>query len=261
MKQCYLFLLLTVVLSSCSGIINVLTKSRDAVSENSQSTPISYVLWDELLQKHVKDNGRVDYKGFIKDTIELNEFLALIEHNHPNEKHWSTDEQLAYWINAYNAYTVKLIVDNYPVSSIKKIKSGVPFINSVWDKTFIEIEDKSYSLNNIEHGILRSAFDEPRIHFAVNCASISCPNLMNEAFFPERLDEQLHKTGTLFLNDSSKNSLSPERLGLSKIFKWYKSDFTKTKSLKEYVAQFLEEDISNKKIGFEDYDWNLNDVE
>ena len=108
--------------------------------------------------------------------------MEELRKGHPNDKHWTETEQLAYWINAYNAFTVELILDHYPVASIRDIKEGVPFINSVWDIDFIKIEGKTYSLNDIEHRILRREFDEPRIHFAIVCASISCPKLRNEAF-------------------------------------------------------------------------------
>ncbi len=261
MKYAALVIGLLFITSSCSSVINVLAKKKDAVSSDSMSKPIDYTIWDNLLNKHVKDNGKVDYKGFIKDADQFNTFIALVEDNHPNNKYWSKDEQIAYWINVYNAYTVKLIMDNYPVESIKKVKGGVPFINSVWDIDFITIEGITYSLGNIEHGILRKNYDEPRIHFAVNCASTSCPNLLNEAFVAEKLDAQLDKTAEVFLYDNTKNVIGSEKLELSKIFTWYKSDFTKHGSLKDYIQQYVKEDISSKKISYLKYDWNLNDVE
>ncbi len=261
MKNLCLVLTLLIITSSCSSVINLLTKKRDAVSNKSQSTPIDYTIWNNLLQKHVKDNGRVDYKGFMGDSDQFNSFLQSIQNSHPNDNNWSKDEQLAFWINTYNAFTVKTILDNYPVEGIKKIKSGVPFINSVWDVKNIDIETETYSLNQIEHGILRAAFVEPRIHFAVNCASISCPNLLNEAYFPNQIDSQLNKVAKEFLYDPTKNEITGDKLKVSKIFNWYKSDFTKNGSLNAYLQQFIDADISSKKIGYADYDWNLNDVE
>ena len=141
--------------------------------------PVTHEIWDSLLREHVSEKGLVDYKGFIKDSIQFNKYLDLLSKNHPNDKNWSKDEQLAYWLNAYNAFTVKLIMDYYPVKSIKDIKNGIPFVNTVWDIKFIKIEDRTYDLNNIEHGIIRPTFKDPRIHMAVNCASISCPKLQN----------------------------------------------------------------------------------
>ena len=156
----------------------------------STSPPIDHTQWDNLLKKHVSQEGNVNYKGFIADKTLLEEYLGLLSTNPPN-KTWTKEEQLAYWINAYNAFTVKLIVDHYPVRSIKDIKKGVVFINSVWDMEFFTIGGKKMNLNDIEHGIIRKEFKEPRIHFAVNCASLSCPPLRNEAFTASQLDEQL----------------------------------------------------------------------
>jgi len=132
----------------------------------SNSTPISHEIWTELF------DGKVNYKGFAEDKARFDEYLNLLNTHHPNDKNWSKNEQLAYWINAYNAYTVELILKHYPVVSIKDIKKGLPFLNSVWDIEFIEIEGNTYDLNHIEHEILRKEFDEPRIHFAIVCASI-----------------------------------------------------------------------------------------
>ena len=229
-------------------------------NQPSESTPVSHKTWDGLLQKHVKE-GKVNYKGFIQDSVQLNAYLKVLQDNHPNTKHWSPNERLAYWINAYNAFTVKLIVDNYPVKSIKDIKKGVPFINTVWDIKFIKIEDATYDLNNIEHGIIRAKFKEPRIHFAVNCASISCPNLYNRAYVAEKLDEQLTIVAKDFLADTNKNIISAEKVELSKIFQWYGGDFKKDgKSLIEYINQYAPTKVNeDAEKSFLDYNWNLND--
>ena len=164
----------------------------------SEARPISHTLWDSLLQLHVTTSGRVDYKGFIKDSTKLQQYLNLLSSHHPNDKFWTKEERLAYWINVYNAFTVKLIIDHYPVQSIKDIKNGIPFVNTVWDIKFIHIEDQTYDLNNIEHGIIRARFNDPRIHFAVNCASISCPKLLNKAFQAEKLNGQLNEAARSF---------------------------------------------------------------
>ena len=150
------------------------TTSCKVKSYYSESAPISHSLWTDILQEHVTEEGWLDYQGVKKDSQRFNEYLRLLNDHHPNPDTWTRDERLAYWINAYNAYTVELILKHYPVESIKDIKRGVPFINTVWDIEFIEIEGRNYSLNNIEHGILRPKFDDPRIHFAINCASYSC---------------------------------------------------------------------------------------
>ncbi len=226
----------------------------------SNSTPISHEIWTELLQKYVVD-GQVNYKGFAEDKVRFDEYLNLLNTHHPNNKNWSKDEQLAYWINAYNAYTVELIVDNYPVESIKDIKKGLPFLNSVWDIEFIEIEGNTYDLNHIEHQILRKDFDEPRIHFAIVCASISCPNLSNEAFTASKIDHQLSTQAHAFINDKTKNNISPNEAQLSKIFSWFKSDFTKKTTLLEYINQYSDRQASSDaKVSYLDYDWGLNEL-
>jgi hypothetical protein len=226
----------------------------------SNARPISHNTWDSLVQKYVSEEGNVNYKGFIADSTKLNKYLALLSANHPNEKFWTKEERLAYWINAYNAFTVKLIVDNYPVPSIKDIKNGIPFVNTVWDIKFIHIEDATYDLNNIEHGIIRPKFNEPRIHFAVNCASQSCPKLANYAFTADKLDEQLDQAARSFINGSDKNQISKDEAKLSKIFSWYGGDFKKNSSLIEFINQYSDVKINAKAdIDYLDYDWSLNE--
>ena len=177
---------------------------QNSVGINSTEPP-SHAIWDELTRKHVDKNGRVDYSGFQEDVVRLDEYLAVLSANAPDPTKWSDEEQIAYWINAYNAFTIKLVADHYPVESIKDIKRGIPMVNTVWDIKFIEIGGEEYDLNNIEHGILRKDFDEPRIHFAVNCASESCPILRRGAFTAENLDKQLTEQARIFLADESKN--------------------------------------------------------
>ena len=194
-----------------SFFISILT-SCGVKEIKSNSTPISHDIWNKLLQKHVNAQGKVNYKGLIEDSTDFNKYLTLLKSNHPNEKNWTKNERLAYWINAYNAFTIKLILDHYPVKSIKDIKNGIPFVNTVWDIKFIHIESATYDLNNIEHSIIRPRFGDPRVHMAVNCASTSCPNLRNEAYVAERLDEQLDAAATAFVNDKTKNILDPKNL-------------------------------------------------
>ena len=155
----------------------------------SASRSISHAGFDALLQKHVNEAGWVHYEGFIQDSTKFKEYLQLLSKHHPNDENWSREEQMAYWINAYNAFTIQLITDHYPVAGIKDIKNGIPFVNTVWDIKFIRIEGVDYDLNNIEHGILRPKYQDPRIHFAVNCASISCPKLQKTAFTADQLEE------------------------------------------------------------------------
>ena len=239
----------------------VFTGCRTAKTVASDSPPVSHEIWDQLLQKHVAENGQVNYQGFIQDSLEFNRYIELLKAGHPNDNNWSPDQQKAYWINAYNAFTVQLIIRHYPLESIKDIAGSIPFVNTSWDLKFIEIEGVRYDLNNIEHSILRKEYDDPRIHFAIVCASYSCPTLRNEAFIAEQLDKQLDDQGRDFINDPRKNRIeNAQKAELSKIFSWYGGEFKKKTTLIEYLNQFadtkLEEDA---EISFMEYNWSLNE--
>lgn len=226
------------------------------------STPPSHQIFDELLKKHVRIDGVVNYKGFIADKEKLEMYLDLLSNNAPDRQKWTKDQQLAYWINAYNAFTVKLIVDNYPVASIQDLhpKIKIPLVNTVWHIKFFKIGGEDANLDEIEHKILRKEFDEPRIHFAINCASFSCPLLLNEAFFPDRINEQLDKVTKSFINDPKRNKISKDQLEISKIFSWFQGDFTKNGSLIDYLNQYSTVKINPKaKVSYLDYDWSLNE--
>ncbi|MEI6410532.1 MAG: DUF547 domain-containing protein [Bacteroidota bacterium] len=233
-----------------------------AIKRDTDSKPVTHEIWDELLKKYVNTDGFVNYKGFLADTVRLNEYLHLLETAHPNDKNWSRDEQMAYWINAYNAYTVKLILRNYPVQSIKDIKRGLAFVNSVWDIQFIKIQGYTYDLNNIEHNILRPVFKDARVHAAINCASYSCPKLQREAFTAKRLNEQLDAAMRGFVNDPLRNRISAEKAELSEIFKWFKGDFERDAgSLRDFLNRYAVVKINDKtEISHIDYDWRLNEA-
>ena len=211
------------------------------------------------MQQTVDDEGWVDYESLHKNPEKLEAYLDLLRENHPSEE-WTEEEKLAYWINAYNAFTLDLIVRNYPLESIKDIRRwSLPFLNSAWDIKFIEIQNEKYSLNNIEHDIIRATFDEPRIHFAVNCASYSCPPLLNVAYEASTLDVQLEQQAIGFVNDPLRNKISNDKIELSKIFSWYKSDFTESGTLIDYLNQFSEIEIEKgTETEFIPYDWSLN---
>ena len=231
-------------------------------SDLPPTEPVSHRLWDELVKSHVSERGLVDYQGFIRDSARLQAYLDVLSSRHPNPETWSEEARMAYWINAYNAFTVKLILDYYPVESIKDIKSGIPFINTVWDIKFIEIQGQTYDLNNIEHGILRSKFEDARIHGALNCASMSCPRLRAEAYVENRLDEQLDDAMHQFINDPELNRVGKDKAELSKIFSWYKGDFlNEAPSLRDYINRYAETELrSEGEITFLDYSWELNEA-
>ncbi len=228
--------------------------------ERQNTTVIEHQIWSGLVAQHVQASGKVDYNGFRKDNERLSEYLELLSNNPPG-KNWSQTEQLAYWINAYNAFTVKLILDHYPLKSIRDIGRGLPMVNSPWDIKFFAIGNVSFDLNTIEHEILRKRFNEPRIHFAINCASVSCPKLRNEAFTAEKLIDQLEDQARQFINNPEKNVIESARIKVSKIFDWFKSDFTKTQSLMTYLQEYTEMDLSGNttKVDYMDYNWNLNE--
>jgi len=210
----------------------------------------------------VDEEGRVDYRGFLQDRTELTGYLDQLSKNAPNPETWSRDAQLAYWINAYNAYTIELILEHYPVQSIRDIGSKImiPNIVSPWDIKFIEIGNEKYDLNNIEHSIIRKQFDEPRIHFAVICAAHSCPQLRNEAYTAKNLEQQLGEDARNFINDPSRNKIQTDKVQLSKLFSWYKGDFTKGMNLAEYVSQYAEVPVNDDaRVSFLEYDWSLNE--
>ncbi len=229
-----------------------------AIAAMSQQAP-SHQQWDKLLKKHVNASGMVNYKGFLKDKAELDAYLKTLSDNAPQAS-WTSNEQKAYWINAYNAFTVSLILMHYPVKSIKDIAGKIYKINTAWDIQFINIGGKKYDLNNIEHGMLRRKFNDPRIHFAIVCASMSCAKLRRDAYLAAKLDAQLDEAGKDFLNDKSKNRISGDKAELSKYFSWYKGDFTKNGSVENFINKYVTTPLSaGAKITYLDYDWSLNE--
>jgi hypothetical protein len=229
--------------------------AKQSVSKTSDSkndiANINHSNWNTLLQKNVSKSGTVNYKGFQKDSKALSAYLNELSANVPT-KAWSKNATLAYWINAYNAYTVKLIIDNYPTKSIKDI-------NDPWGIKFISLAGKKYSLEGIENEILRK-MDEPRIHFAINCASVSCPNLLNEAYTEAKLEQQLKAVSKSFINDKTKNTITANKIEVSKIFDWFGGDFKTKGSVIVFLNQYSSTKISsNAQVNFKEYNWNLNE--
>ena len=214
----------------------------------------SHFNWDYLLHLHVSSKGDVDYKSFKKDSEPLGKYLKLLS-DFPPKNNWSKNEKLAYWINLYNASTVKLILDNYPISSITEINNGKP-----WDLKFIKSGNNIYSLNQIENDIIRPRFKEPRIHMAVNCAAISCPKIMNKAFVAEKLSSQLTKQAKAFVQNELKNKLTKSSVKISKIFEWYEDDFEADGGIIAFLKKYSDQEINeNASISYLDYNWKLNE--
>ena len=218
---------------------------------NSNNELIDHSSWNNLLKKHVTIDGKVNYKGFKADENELKDYINYLGTHSPHDT-WTKEEQLAYWINAYNALTVDLIIRHYPVKSIKYIKNP-------WEQRLWKLGDKWHNLDEIEHQILRK-MNEPRIHFAIVCASFSCPKLQNEAFEASKIEEQLSKVAKEFMSDTNRNEISENSLKLSKIFQWFSKDFKQNGSVVDFINIYTDIDITPKaKISYKNYNWDLNE--
>ena len=246
----YLSLLLFIILQPVQFLGTYEESFR--LTESVQNSKDVHQIWDELLMKYVDGEGNVDYKGFKKDTATLDLYLEKLALKVP-ENSDSREEKLVYYINLYNAATVKLILENYPVASIKDI-------DKPWDTKWVKTGEKTISLGHIEHKILRK-LDEPRIHFAINCASYSCPKLSNRAYTLNNLEQQLQEASIDFVNDPKRNKISEQSAEISEIFKWFKSDFTSGSNLRDYINQYSKVQIAEgTKLRFINYDWSLNET-
>ncbi|WP_298237789.1 DUF547 domain-containing protein [uncultured Algibacter sp.] len=227
----------------------IIAVDKTTVNKTEISNHSSY---NALLYKYVSNEGNVNYDALKKDDAKsLRDYIVSLGKNLPNES-WSKEEKLAFWINAYNALTIDLILRNYPINSIKDIKDP-------WDQRLWKFGKKWYNLNDIEHQILRK-MNEPRIHFAIVCASFSCPKLQNEAFTAINLEKQLTSATKEFLNDSKRNQIGANSIKLSKIFQWFAKDFKQDGSLIVFLNLYSDIKISpNAKKRFMDYNWNLNE--
>jgi len=249
------------VLTSCS-LAEKATSYKATGSQ--QEIDQSHAAFTAVLKKHLK-NDMVDYAGLKKDPAELNVYLDTLDDvPEPTFRKWNKDQQMAFLINLYNAATLKLIVDHYPLKSIKDIGNVA---KGPWKQEVVRLFGKHETLDHIEHGLLRENYNDPRIHFAVNCASIGCPALRPEAFQAAKLDSQLEEQARKFLQDSSKNRLDAENkvLHLSPIFDWFKGDFTaKSGTVEKFVAPYLKPadrkviERGGLSIKNTDYSWNLN---
>ncbi len=231
-----------------------------------------HTLFTEILTDYVHD-GHVNYGDLSKDS-KLETYLEQIAATNPDSI-LDENARLAFWINAYNAYTLKVISDSYPIKSISELHFGGLIIGTllgktIWHKPLATINGEALSLNNIEHDIIRKNFKEPRIHFALVCAAKSCPPLRSEAFTGERLHEQLEDQGRTFFSQKNKNHFDEEKkvAHLSKIMDWYADDFGKNEEeVLVYVSRFLSNELMKSiqtnqqewEIKSTDYDWSLND--
>ena len=210
-------------------------------------------LWDTVVQKYVDESGNVDYKTLKEQPGAV---LGYLDHlsGFPPALDWSRADSLAYYINLYNAATVKLILEHYPVSSIKDIPKP-------WSSQFVLIDGDKVSLGYLEHRVLRK-MNEPRIHFAINCASFSCPRLWDQAFTPEKIEVQLETVTREFIRDIRYNELSSENWEISQIFNWYKGDFKSQGGIRTFITSYIgAEPDPEIKITYKKYDWSLNEAQ
>ncbi len=240
-------------------------KEADRVSVSK----IDHAKWNSLLKQFVDSEGAIDYGGWKSDFDAVTELDTYLNHLSSADI-FATDadkrQQLAFWINAYNALTVKGILREYPTSSIRNHTAAM-FGYNLWKDLKLRVAGSAYSLDDIEHKILRKMFD-PRIHFAIVCASNSCPKLRNEAYAAEDLDEQLTNNAKDFFADETKFKHDPSSptLQLSSILDWYGEDFGKDDSAKlKAIAPYLPDsarplaESGQAKVDYLQYDWSLND--
>jgi len=220
---------------------------------------VDHSLYAGLLKKYVK-NSVVNYQGFKNNEAKLEQYLKVLEGI--DTKELSRDEQFAFYINAYNAWTIKLILTGYP--GVKSIKDLGSFFSSPWKKKICRIDGEVISLDRIEHEILRPRFKDPRVHFTINCAARSCPPLRSAPYQEDVLNQQLDEMTSAFINDPSRNRLEGNTLYVGKIFDWFEEDFNGDilgfflKYAKGSLKEQLEVNKEKIKVKYLDYDWSLN---
>jgi Protein of unknown function, DUF547 len=229
-----------------------------AAASGARAEAVDYGTYAELLQAHVRD-GVVDYAGFKADEARLDDYLA--RNGRVNPESLSREDRFAYYINAYNAWTIKLILTGYP--GVKSIKDLGGLLQSPWKKPFVKIDGRTLTLDEIEHSILRPQFKDARVHFAIVCASKGCPPLIAQPYRGAVLDEQLNRVTTAFLNRPGNYRLEGDRFEVSSIFKWFGEDFG---NLFDFYIRYAQGDLKQAlqsgrdriRIGYLDYDWSLN---
>ena len=207
--------------------------------------------------------NRINYANVTpEDRARLQEYIDRMSLTDPRE--YPLAEQQAYWINLYNALTVSLVIEHYPVKSIRKIYGGL-LGTGPWDESLVEVAGQALSLNDIEHRILRPIWRDPRVHYAVNCASLGCPNLAADVYTASNVDAMLDSGARAFINNSRGVDLQAGKLQLSSIYDWYDTDFGATREEQlQHLAGFADEDLAQSLQEYSgriryDYDWRLND--
>lgn len=280
-------LLLAVVLTATT-MAPVHAQVQPGESKSSEeATGLDTKLYADVLSTHVNDEGMVDYRGLQSNRATLDRYVASMARLDPKVyEAWNEKQKIAFWINAYNSLTLRVIIDHYPIKSggflsgIRFPKNSIRQIPGVWDKIEHTVMGRQMTLDAIEHETLRKQFDEPRIHMALVCAAIGCPPLRNEPYTGIRLDAQLENQSRKFLRNPEKFRIDrgSNAVRLSSIFKWFGGDFGKEYQTKEFqqadasvrpVLEFVSLHVSDQdgqylkkqqyRIEYLDYDWTLNE--
>ncbi len=258
MKYLFSIIMLLVTLNSAAAPNAELWSFWDKSNEQN-SASISHQPWQQLLDSYLIQRGTQTLFQYSKvteiDRTKLQNYLADLSKLDPRT--FNRMEQYAYWVNLYNALTVNLILDNYPLKSITKL--GGIFSFGPWGDQIAIINSKKLTLNDIEHRILRPIWQDPRTHYAVNCASLGCPNLQSSAFTAQNSQVLLDKAASDFINSSKGATLESGKLQLSSIYDWFSSDFGDKEALFRHLAQYrVELNGYSGQVNF-DYDWRLNE--
>ncbi len=259
------------------------TAQSDTDTRVESSGKFEYSLYAEVLAEFLDGNGRVDYRALKGDRAGLDQFIRLMRALDPAVvESWSDEAKMALWINAYNALTLQVIIDHYPIKSsfAKSLiypKNSIRQIDGVWDELTHVVAGRQVTLGGIEHEILRKEFNQPLVHMGLVCASISCPTLRAEPYVGERLLDQLGEQTVQFFSDGDKYRLDRrrERAYLSPIFDWFEEDFVRYQeevegksgvSGKQAVFDFVNHHVETTdrvpgdyRISYLDYDWSLNE--
>lgn len=270
---CLVVLTMTPGFGSGERIFAPSAEMWDRWAKNVASSPatIDHQAWSTFLKRHVIEHtdaaNRLDYAGIsdedrriLEGYIQSLSSIAIGTHNRA--------EQKAYWINLYNALTVKIVLDHYPVDSIRDIDISPGLLTvGPWDKDVIEVEGQTLSLNDIEHRILRPIWDDPLIHYGVNCASVGCPDLLPTAFTGSSVNRQLEQAARAYVNDGRGVSIKDNKVVVSKIYDWFIEDFGDSEAgVLRHLRKYAQGDLAAALDELNDlhdvvYDWSLNDVE
>jgi hypothetical protein len=265
---------LVAALATCASAQAQTPQDLLATAASAPGQPVDHSAWDGLLKTYVKPGpdglNRVDYAAFKRDGhAQLKNYIAKLEAVDPATL--TRPEQFALLANLYNAKTVDIVLDHYPVKSIKDISLGGGllgvFTGGPWKAKVLKVKGVELSLDDIEHGILRPVFKDPRIHYAVNCASVGCPNLGTEAFTGAKLDAQLDAAARAYVNSPRAVDPQLDGLAVSSIYDWYQTDFGDSEEgVLAHIRQYADPSLvtalqATKSIDDYNYDWSLNDIE